>query len=56
MNVQTQPIDRLETGVAGLALAAISGIFLLVVSGFAQATVLHDAAHDQRHAMAFPCH
>jgi len=21
-----------------------------------QATVLHDAAHDQRHAMAFPCH
>ncbi len=56
MNVQTQAIVRAETGVAGIALAALSGIFLLIVSGFAQATVLHDAAHDQRHAMAFPCH
>jgi cobalt transporter subunit CbtB len=31
-------------------------VVLLTVSGMAQATVLHDAAHDQRHAMAFPCH
>ena len=56
MNVQTQAIGRTETGAAAIALAAFAGIFLLVVSGFAQATVLHDAAHDQRHAMAFPCH
>jgi cobalt transporter subunit CbtB len=32
------------------------GIVLLFAAGYAQATVLHDAAHDQRHAMAFPCH
>ncbi|MFT6168225.1 MAG: cobalt transporter subunit CbtB [Celeribacter sp.] len=32
------------------------GVALLGLSGMAQATVLHDAAHDQRHAMAFPCH
>jgi cobalt transporter subunit CbtB len=32
------------------------GAVLLFAAGYAQATVLHDAAHDQRHAMAFPCH
>lgn len=32
------------------------GVVLLFAAGYAQATVLHDAAHDQRHAMAFPCH
>ena len=34
----------------------LAGFILLFVSGIAQATILHDAAHDQRHAMAFPCH
>ncbi len=56
MNVQTSAIGQTETGIAGIVLAILAGMFLLVVSGFAQATVLHDAAHDQRHAMAFPCH
>lgn len=32
------------------------GLALLFAAGFAQATVMHDTAHDQRHAMAFPCH
>ncbi len=56
MNAQTLETGRTDSGTAGIALAVLAGIFLLVVSGFAQATVLHDAAHDQRHAMAFPCH
>lgn len=54
--VQTKTISRTDTGIATIALAILAGVFLLTVSGFAQATVLHDAAHDQRHAMAFPCH
>lgn len=41
---------------ATLAFAVLAGLLLLGVSGVAQATVMHDAAHDQRHAMAFPCH
>jgi cobalt transporter subunit CbtB len=45
-----------DTGLSGIFLAVGLGFGLLVFSGFAQATVLHDAAHDQRHAMAFPCH
>lgn len=36
--------------------ALMLGLGLLFLSGYAQATILHDAAHDQRHAMAFPCH
>ena len=47
------PVD---TSYAALALAALAGVFLLVASGFAQGAIVHDAAHDQRHAMAFPCH
>ena len=36
--------------------AGIVGLFLLFLAGFGQAGVLHDAAHDVRHAVAFPCH
>lgn len=36
--------------------AAAIGLALLFAAGFAQASVLHDTAHDTRHAMAFPCH
>lgn len=47
---------KVESNVLPLAFAVLAGLGLLFVSGYAQATVLHDAAHDQRHAMAFPCH
>ena len=56
MTTQAKTLTRVDTRFAGIALAMLAGVFLLTVSGFAQATVLHDAAHDQRHAMAFPCH
>jgi len=36
--------------------ALFAGAMLVLVSGFAQASILHDTAHDQRHAFAFPCH
>lgn len=41
---------------AGLAFAAALGLGLLFVAGFAPAALLHDVAHDQRHALALPCH
>jgi len=37
-------------------LAIIFGAFLLLGTGFAHSTTLHNAAHDARHAFAFPCH
>lgn len=37
-------------------LALLFGAFLVLGAGFAQPTTLHNAAHDARHAFAFPCH
>jgi cobalt transporter subunit CbtB len=36
--------------------AAMFGGVLLGVIGFAPIEVVHNAAHDTRHAVAFPCH
>ncbi len=32
------------------------GVFLLYGVGFAMPSMLHNAAHDTRHSVAFPCH
>ena len=56
MMTETKVIAVSTPATAGIALAFITGLTLLFASGYAQATALHDAAHDQRHAMAFPCH
>ena len=46
---------RSETRVAA-ALAALLGLFLLWGVGFSHIPALHNAAHDTRHSLAFPCH
>ena len=56
MTTETKLIAVATPATAGIAFAFITGLALLFASGYAQATGLHDAAHDQRHAMAFPCH
>lgn len=46
-----------RTGTLVPALAAIFlGLFILSGTGFVEASALHDAAHDSRHSLAFPCH
>ena len=45
-----------DADLAGLAAAALLGLSLVWAAGFANASALHDAAHDQRHAVGFPCH
>lgn len=37
-------------------LAAVLGLALITLTGHVQASALHDAAHDMRHATGFPCH
>lgn len=32
------------------------GVIILFMVGFASMPQAHNAAHDTRHAMAFPCH
>lgn len=40
---------------AAMMLAVFGGVFVYGI-GFAGASVLHNAAHDARHANNFPCH
>jgi cobalt transporter subunit CbtB len=39
-----------------LALAALLGMFIVGFVGFSHAEAVHNAGHDYRHSMAFPCH
>lgn len=41
------------TQIAG---ASLLGLVLLYGAGFANMSAAHNAAHDARHAFAFPCH
>ncbi len=36
--------------------AAAIGAFIIGMVGFSQMSVAHNAGHDYRHSMAFPCH
>lgn len=55
-NTTVRGLERADTRLASIFAVLAFGAALLFVAGYAQATVLHDTAHDQRHAMAFPCH
>ena len=37
-------------------MALLIGATMVFTTGFASPSILHNAAHDTRHAMAFPCH
>ena len=48
----TERSDTLRA--AGIAL--IRGLGLIFLTGFAYPEVIHNAAHDTRHSLSFPCH
>jgi cobalt transporter subunit CbtB len=39
-----------------LGLSALLGLFVIGFVGFSHLEAAHNAAHDYRHSMAFPCH
>lgn len=41
---------------AAIVVTVLLGVFFLWGVGFAQPDMLHNAAHDARHAFSFPCH
>lgn len=47
--------DKAETLRAALAALAL-GAGVLFMIGFAHSSEIHNAAHDTRHALSFPCH
>lgn len=50
----TSAIDSNTIAQAVLAMAL--GLFIVGVVGFSHISAVHNAAHDVRHANAFPCH
>lgn len=38
------------------AVLFVTGAALVYTVGFAHSDILHNAAHDSRHTLAFPCH
>lgn len=39
-----------------LAMAALLGMLVIGFVGFSHIEAVHNAGHDYRHSMAFPCH
>ena len=56
MTTKTIAQAPVDTSLFAIASTALAGIILLLAAGFAQASIIHDSAHDTRHAIAFPCH
>ncbi len=55
VSVSTSQISVSER-MKAVAAALIVGIALVYTTGFAASTNVHNAAHDTRHGLAFPCH
>ena len=55
-NVSVLPSISLGKRLATAVFAASFGIFLVYFTAFSHSELLHNAAHDTRHAIAVPCH
>lgn len=63
MNTQTSPSNAAPLAAESpaaralaITFAALLGVFVIGGVGFSHMAVMHNAAHDVRHANAFPCH
>ena len=45
-----------KSNILPIVFAAFLGLLIIYVAGHSQSHILHDAAHDVRHATGFPCH
>lgn len=54
-SINPMPADRAADTRAAV-LAVVFGIGIVFTVGFASPNVLHNAAHDSRHSLGFPCH
>jgi cobalt transporter subunit CbtB len=48
--------ENLASRAVQITLAALLGLVVVAGAGFAQIEAVHNAAHDYRHSMGFPCH
>ena len=59
--MSTATVTGLRTNERSEALRAalvafVLGLGLLFLTGFSHPEVIHNAAHDVRHSLSFPCH
>lgn len=50
------PTVSVSDRVKAVTAALVIGVALIYTTGFAASTNVHNAAHDTRHGLAFPCH
>jgi cobalt transporter subunit CbtB len=48
-------VARSDTLIAAI-MEALLGVFLIWGVGFSPIAAVHNAAHDTRHSISFPCH
>jgi cobalt transporter subunit CbtB len=56
MTTKTLGAARVNSDLLAIVFTIALGFGLIFVAGFSSAAVMHDVGHDQRHAIAFPCH
>jgi cobalt transporter subunit CbtB len=56
MTTTTLKASAAGFGFAPALFAVVLGLGIVTLTGHVQASALHDAAHDVRHATGFPCH
>jgi cobalt transporter subunit CbtB len=56
LSTSTKPASGTAAILIPAVLAMVLGAFLVYGTGFAHPMAIHNAAHDARHAFAFPCH
>ncbi len=56
LHLKNQPLAAAASRAMPAILALLFGTFLVLGTGFASPSAIHNAAHDGRHALSFPCH
>lgn len=56
MTTTTKTLKLARTRFVPALFVLALGVTLITITGHVQASALHDAAHDVRHATGFPCH
>jgi cobalt transporter subunit CbtB len=56
MNTKVKTAAATRPAAIPALFALVLGAAILIMAGHLQASTLHNAAHDTRHANGFPCH
>lgn len=50
------PVSEKSERVRAAVMAFVVGAGLVLTAGFAHSDTIHNAGHDTRHSLSFPCH